>query len=192
MSIVLRDQFLLEMEDNLKDVFILGFENAKAWEQVYKMAKTDKRRVEVDSVVHPSVTAITQEGAPLNRLTVKRGYNSWVVPDTFTGEVKISHEFIADNRYPEIEKNSFGLGKALQRRRYKDACAYIYNAFSGVTSPDNAPVFSNTHNLISGNGAYGQNLLFSHLSTDSLDAAVTLLSSMLDENGDTLPLLNHS
>lgn len=185
MSIVMRDTFILEMEDNLKDVSGLGFNKARKWEKVYRVEKTDKRRVEVDQYVHPSVVAITKEGGPLNRLTVRRGYNSYVVPDTLTGEVKITHEFIRDNRYPEIEKNSFGLGKAMQRKRYKDAMAYIYNAFDGVTSPDSQPVFTDTHQLVTGGTA--DNLITGALTTDTFDQAIEMLSTQLDENGDIMP-----
>lgn len=184
MSIVTRDAFILEMDDNLKEVAILGFDQARKWEQVYRMEKTDKRRVEMDTAVHPSVTAITKEGAPLNRLTVRRGWNSYVVPDTLTGEVKITHEFIRDNRYPEIEKGSFGLGKAMQRKRYKDACAYLYNGFSSVTSPDNQPVFSDTHTLVNSTTATADNLVLSALGSDSFEEALNLLSETVDENGD--------
>lgn len=188
MSIVLRDTFILEMEDNLKECVGLGFEKGKAWERIYRVEKTDKRRVEVDQYVHPSVVAITKEGAPLNRLTVRRGYNSYVVPDTLSGEIKISHEFIRDNRYPEIERDSFGLGKAMQRKRYKDAMAYVYGGFSSVLSPDGQPVFSDSHALVNGGGAVGDNLLTAALNSDSLDQAMTMLLTQLDENGDILPV----
>lgn len=189
MSIVLRDQFILEMEDNLKETVGLGFKNATKWQRVYRMEKTDKRRVEVDQFVHPSVVAITKEGAPLNRLTVRRGYNSYVVPDTLTGEIKISHEYMRDNRYPEIEKGAFGLGKAMQRKRYKDAMTFIHGGFAAVTSPDGQPVFSGSHTLVNPIGPFasGDNLLTAALNTDSFDQAVTKMLTMVDENGDVLP-----
>lgn len=187
MSLVMRDNFILEMGDELKETQTQGFEQGREWERVYRVEETDKRRVEVDQFVHPSVTAITKEGAPLNRLTVRRAYNSYVVPDTLTGEVKITHEFIRDNRHPEIEKGSFGLGTAMQRKRYKDAMSFIYNAFSGVTAPDGAPVFSDSHQLVNGGGAVGDNLLTGPLSTDTFDQAITMLLTQLDENGDVIP-----
>ena len=188
MSIVMRDQFILEMEDTLKETVGLGFNNATKWQRVYRVEKTDKRRVEIDQYVHPSVVAITYEGAPLNRLTVRRGYNSYVVPDTLTGEVKISHEFIRDNRYPEIERGAFGLGKAMQRKRYKDAMSFIYNAFGSVVSPDQQPVFSGGHILVNNPGSVvASNLLTAPLSTDAFDQAITTLLTQVDENGDVLP-----
>lgn len=183
----MRDTFILEMGDELKEVTGQGFNQARKWESIYRVEKTDKRRVEVDQYVHPSVVAITKEGAPLNRLTVRRAYNSYVVPDTLTGEIKITHEFIRDNRYPEIEKGSFGLGKAMQRKRYKDAMAFVYNGFSGVTSPDSRPVFDDNHTLVNGGGAVGDNLLAGALTTDTFDQAITMLMTQLDENGDILP-----
>lgn len=189
MSIVLRDNFILEMEDTLKGTVGLGFQDGKKWERVFNMQKTDKRRVEMDQFVHPSVVAINKEGAPLNRLTVKKGYNSYVIPDTLSGEIKVSHEFIRDNRYPEIEKGAFGLGKAMARKRYKDAMSYIYNAFSTVLAPDGQPVFSATHQLVNAPvGVVGDNLLVSALNTDSFDAAVTKMLETVDENGDVLPM----
>lgn len=188
MSLVVRDTFILEMDDNLKDCVGLGFEQGKKWERVYRVEPTKKRRIEVDQFVHPSVVAITKEGAPFNRLTVRRGFNSYVVPDTLTGEIKTSWEFIRDNQYQQIERDHFGLGKAMQRKRYKDAMAYIYNGFSSVTSPDGQPVFSDSHVLSNGNGATGDNLLTAALNSDSLDAAITLLLTMVDENGDILPM----
>lgn len=189
MSIVLREQFKLEMEDTLERTVGLGFKNATKWQRVYRVEKTDKARIEVDQYVHPSVTAITAEGAPLNRLTVRRGYNSYVVPDTLSGEVKISHEFMRDNRYPEIEKGAFGLGKAMQRKRYKDAMSFIYNGFGSVTSPDQQPVFSASHTLVNPIGPFtsGSNLLTAALSTDAFDQAMTKLLTMVDENGDVIP-----
>lgn len=189
MSIVLRDAFIYEMEDNLKETVGLGFNNATKWQRVYRVEPTDKRRVEVDQFVHPSVTVVTAEGGPLARLVVRRGWNSYVVPDTLSGEVKVSHEFMRDNRYPEIEKNAFGLGKAMQRKRYKDACSYIYNGFGSVLAPDSVSVFSTTHTLVnpSANFANGTNLLTDHLYTDSFDAAVVTLLTTVDENGDVLP-----
>lgn len=188
MSLVLREQFKAEMEETLKEVVGLGFQKGRYWEKFYKFEKTDKMRVEVDQYVHPSVIAITKEGAPLNRVTVRRGWNSYVIPDTLTGEVKISHEFMRDNKYPEVSKGSFGLGKAMQRKRYKDACAYIYNGFASVVAPDAQPVFSTGHLLVAAPaGVTGSNLLTAALNSDSLDSAVTLLLTQLDENGDVLP-----
>lgn len=187
MSLVMRDTFILEMEDNLKECTTLAFQQGRKWEKVYNVQKTNKRRVEKDTYVHPSVVAITAEGAPLNRLTVRRGYNSFVVPDTLTGEVKVTDEFMRHNQYPEIQRGSFGLGTAMARKRYKDAMAFIYNAFAGVTSPDNRPVFDDSHVLVNGGGAVGDNLLTAALNSDSLDAAVTMLLTQLDENGDILP-----
>ena len=188
MSTVLRDQFILEMEDTLKETIGLGFGAATKWQRVYRVEQTDKRRVEVDQFVHPSVVAITPEGGPLNRLTVRRGYNSFVIPDTLTGEVKISWEFIRDLRYPEVQRGAFGLAKAMQRKRFKDAMMFIYNGFGAITGPDGQPIFANSHVLVNGSGAVGQNLLLPRLSTDSFDAAITLLLTTLDENGDVLPM----
>lgn len=189
MSLIIRETFILEMEETLKETMGLGFKNAKAWEAIYNVTKTNKRRVEVDQFVHPSVVAITKEGAPLNRLTARRGYNSYVVPDTLTGEIKISHEFMRDNKYPEIEKGAFGLGKAMARKRFKDAMSFFYNGFGTVKSPDAQPVFSNNHQLVNAPaGVVGSNLLLNALSTDAFDAGITLLLSMVDENGDVLPM----
>lgn len=188
MSILIREQFKAEMEETLKEVVGLGFQNGRAWEKVYNFEKTSKMRIEVDQFVHPSVIAITKEGAPLNRYAVRKGWNSFVVPDTLTGEVKISHEFMRDNKYPEITKGAAGLGKAMQRKRYKDACSFIYNGFASVMAPDSQPVFSSQHSLVNApSGVTGSNLLTAALTTDSLDSAVTLLLTQLDENGDILP-----
>ena len=186
---LVRDTFIAEMEDVVQEFTHLGFDNATEWMKVYVFKKTEKRRVEYDEFIHPSVSVVTDEGAAFARLTVRKGYASYVVPDTLTGEVKISGEFIDDMRYDEVSQDSYGLGTAMARKRYKDAMSFLYNAFGSVFSPDGMPVFSSNHVLINPQfaGQVGNNLLTNALSTDSFDAAVTLLLQMVNENGDVLP-----
>lgn len=192
MSMLLRDQFIREMTDELEQSTGLGLKMGDAWKVVFHQRQTDKRRVERQSFVWPSTVAETEEGGALNRLTVNHGFGAYVVPKTYTGEVKISHEFITDLRYEEIKKQAFGLGVAFQRNRYNLACDILINGFSSVLAPDGKSLFNASHTLSNNSSpAYSASNLLSAapLNTDNFDAAVNLLLTTLDENGDVYPVV---
>lgn len=192
MSQLMRDQFIREMTDELESSTGLGMKMGDAWKPIFHQRKTDKRRVERQTFVWPSVVGPTEEGGALNRLVVKHGYGSYVVPQTYTGEVKISHEFMRDLRYEEVKRDSFGLGVAFTRNRYNLACQILINGFSSVQSPDANSLFYGDHTL-SGSSTYdgtGNDNLMSGapLTTDAFDEAVSKLFTTVNENGDTMPV----
>jgi hypothetical protein len=188
---LLRDQFIREMTDELTQSTGLGFKMGDAWKSIFHQRTTDKRRVEMQSFVWPSTVAPTEEGGALNRLTVNHGFGSFVVPLTYTGEVKISHEFMRDLRYEEVKKEAFGLGVAFQRNRYNLACDTLINGFGSVLGPDSQPLFSQSHVLAANSSPSipaSNQLIGAPLNTDNFDAAISLLMSTPDENGDVYPI----
>lgn len=192
MSVLLRDQFIREMTDELDQSTGMGLKMGDAWKVVFHQRKTDKRRVERQTFVWPSVVSETEEGGALNRLVVRHGYGSFVVPKTYTGEIKISHEFIRDLRYEEVKKEAFGLGMAFTRNRYNLACDILVNGFASVLAPDSQPLFSASHTLAANSnpGVPVSNLLSgAPLTTDNFDTAVTMLMTIPDENGDIFPIV---
>ena len=179
------------MTDELESSTGLGLKMGDAWKVCFHQRKTDKRRVEKQTFVWPSVVDETVEGGALNRLSVKHGYGSYVVPKTYTGEVKVSHEFMRDLRYDDVKRDAFGLGMAFARNRYNLGVDMLINGFSSVTSPDGKSLFNSAHTL-SNNSAYsgtGANNILSAapLTTDAFDSAVSQLFTLVDENGDTYP-----
>lgn len=196
MSQVARADFMEQMEETLKMAYGLGFNYANQWEKVFRVEDSTKMAEEIEEFVHPSVVVRTDEGGPLARLPVKKAYLTRVVHLTFTGEVKITWEFIRDNKYREIEKNVWGLGNAIQRKIYKDAMAMHYNGFSSVTVPDGngTPVsLYGAHNLkyAAANGAavtsFNNSGGTASLGADSFNDAVSNMLETLDENGDVNP-----
>jgi len=192
LSELLRDQFIREMTDELESSTGLGMKMGDQWKPVFHMRKTDKRRVERQTFVWPSVVAATEEGGSLNRLTVKHGFGSYVVPLTYTGEIKVSHEFMRDLRYEEVKQQAFGLGVAFTRNRYNLAVDTLINGFGSVTSPDGQSLFSNAH-ILAANSTYSgtgnSNILTgAPLTTDAFDTAVAQLMTTVDENGDVFPV----
>lgn len=189
MSQLVRSNFEREMTDELDKSSGLGFKSKEGWKPVFHIRKTDKMRIERSTFVHPSVVAETEEGGALNRLVVKHGYSVFCVPKTYTGEVKISHEFMRDLRMEEVKRDSFGLGSAFARNRYNLATDILINGFSSVTTPDAKPLFHDSHELAvnktySGDG--DSNLLTGALTTDNFDLAIVRLMTMVDENGDVI------
>ncbi|MBY0545810.1 MAG: hypothetical protein K2W95_00825 [Candidatus Obscuribacterales bacterium] len=189
MSQLLRDQFIKEMGEDLDESTGLGLLMGDAWKPVFHQKKTDSRRVEKTSFVWPAVVGETEEGGALNRLTVKHGFSSFVVPKTYTGEIKISHEFMRDNKFPEVKEKAFGLGLAFSRNRYKLACDILVNGFSSVTSPDSVSLFNAAHVLSANNSATDSNIAASHapLTTDAFDTCMADMMTTLDENGEVYP-----
>lgn len=186
MSTILRDNFRKEMEDELVESTHLGMKKGEAWKPIFHQKKTDKMRVEKGTHVHPPYIGVTEEGAALNRYTTKKGFYSYVVPLWYTGEQKVTHQFMKHCRYEEIKKDSFGFGMAIQRNRLRKACEILVNGFASVTSPDGKPLFYDAHTLAATSLKTGDNLITSGWSTDALDEAVTLLLNTPDENGEPL------
>jgi hypothetical protein len=184
-STLTRDQFIEYMEPTLHETFSAGFNAGRDWERVFVMEKSDKRREEVVEFTTPDVVIETPEGGPYARLQVKKVYNTSVVHAKFTGEVKISHEFIQDNFYRQIEKDIWGLGDAMARKLYRDACANIYNGFSSVKTGDNISLFG-THLLKYSTSTYS-NAATAGLASDSLNVGLSNMMKTLDENGSVSP-----
>lgn len=185
MATLTRDQFIEYMEPTLHETFSAGFNAGRDWEKVFVMEKSEKRREEVVEFVTPDVVIETPEGGPYARLQVKKVYNTSVVHAKFTGEVKISHEFIQDNFYRQIEKDIWGLGDAMARKLYRDACAQMYNGFSSILTGDGNPLFSQ-HSLKYSTSTY-DNHTTAKLSSDSLNSGLKNMMRTLDENGSISP-----
>jgi hypothetical protein len=186
---LVRSQFEREMTDELVSSTTLGFKSRDGWKRAFHVKKTDKMRIEKSTFVHPSVVAETEEGGALNRLVVRHGYNVFCVPKTYTGEIKISHEFMRDLRMEEVKRDAFGLGKAFARNRYNLATDILINGFSSVTSPDGVSLFSDDHELAVNktyDGEGNSNLVTGALTTDNFDAAIVKLMTMVDDNGDVI------
>jgi hypothetical protein len=183
-DLLTRDEFIREMTDEMKMSVGLGLRKGTAWMPIFHQEKTDKRREEMGTWVHPSVSFLTEEGGAFKRGEVKHGFSSFVVPLTYTLEVKVSGEFIEDNRMKDVEKQYFGLGKAFQRRRYKRACQILYNGYSAVTGPNGKSLFNDSQTLAATSDVTDDNLLTAPLTTDAFDEAVSMLLTQYDENGD--------
>ena len=189
MSQLVRSQFEREMTDELDASSGLGFKSKDGWKPIFNIRKTTQMRIERSTFVHPSVVAETEEGGALNRLVVRHGYNVFCVPKTYTGEIKISHEFMRDLKMEEVKRDAFGLGSAFARNRYNLATDILINGFSSVTSPDGQPLFSDSHVLAVNKTYSGEgdsNLVTGALSTDTFDSALIKLMMVVNENGDVI------
>lgn len=180
-----RDEFIEYMEPTLHETFSAGFNAGMNWQDVFVMEKSDKRREETVEFVTPDVVVETPEGGPYARLAVKKVYDAAVVHAKFTGEVRISHEFIEDNFYSQIEKDIWGLGDAMARKMNRDACTQLYTGFSANLTPDGAPLFG-VHTLKFSALTY-QNFITGGLNSDNLNTGLSNLQTTLDENGSISP-----
>jgi hypothetical protein len=180
-----RDEFIEYMEPTLHETFAAGFDEGMEWQDVFVVEKSEKRREETVEFTTPDVVIETPEGGPYARLSVKKVYNAAVVHAKFTGEVRISHEFIQDNFYAQIEKDIWGLGDAMARKMDRDACTQFYSGFQANLTPDGAPLFG-THTLKYSTSTYN-NFLIGSLTSDNLNTAYSNLLTTLDENGSVSP-----
>jgi hypothetical protein len=181
-----RDQFIENMEPTLHQEFSAGFNAGMAWKSVWVEEKSEKRREETVEFVTPDVVVETPEGGPYVRLQVRKAYNASVVHAKFTGEVRVSHEFIEDNFYQQIMKDIYGLGDAMARKMDRDACSNFYNGFGAVVTPDGASLFG-THTLKYSTSTYANFATGAPLNSDNLNAGITNLLKTLDENGSVSP-----
>src|ERR1700675_2743769 len=99
---ITRDEFIEAMEPTLHEMFTAGFDEEADWKQTFVMENSSKRREETVEFTTPDVVVETPEGGPYVRLQVQKTYNASVVHAKFTGEVRITHEFIQDNMYRQI------------------------------------------------------------------------------------------
>jgi hypothetical protein len=182
---VTRDEFIEYMEPTLHETFSAGFHAGMSWQQVFVMEKSEKRREETVEFVTPDVVIETPEGGPYARLAVKKVYDASTVHAKFTGEVRISHEFIQDNFYAQIEKDIWGLGDAMARKMNRDSCAQFYTGFGANTTPDGVSLFG-THTLQFSSSTYS-NALIGALNSDNLNTGLSNLLTTLDENGSVSP-----
>lgn len=180
-----RDEFIEYMEPTLHQTFSAGFNAGMNWQMVYVCEKSEKRREETVEFTTPDVVVETPEGGPYARLAVKKVYNASVVHAKFTGEVRISHEFIQDNFYSQIEKDIWGLGDAMARKLNRDACAQFYTGFASNLTPDGGALFS-AHTLKYSSSTYNNSLTAS-LNSDNLNTGLSNLLTTLDENGSVSP-----
>lgn len=187
-SLVTREDFIREMTDEIKESARLQLKRPRAWQAVINTRRTDKRRELFSSNVPPAVSMETEEGGPFNRASFSKGFDSEVIPLSYTLEVAHSGEFIQDLRVREVAADAFGLGMAFQRRRYKAAVALLYNGYSSVTSPDGKPLFSSSHELAVNKAKTASNIVPGNpaLSHEAFDTATTMLMQELDENGEIL------
>lgn len=183
-----RDEFIEYMEPTLHESFSAGFDAGMEWKDVFVIQKSDKRREETVEFTTPDVVIETPEGGPYARLSVKKVYNAAVVHAKFTGEVRVSHEFIQDNFYAQIEKDIWGLGDAMARKMDRDACGQFYTGFASNNTPDGAPLFG-THTLKYSSSTYA-NFLIGPLNSDNLNIGLSNLLTTLDENGSISPFGN--
>jgi hypothetical protein len=181
-----RDEFIEYMEPTLHQTFSAGFNAGMNWKDVFVLEKSDKRREETVEFVTPDVVVETPEGGPYARLAVKKVYNAAVVHAKFTGEVRISHEFIQDNFYSQIEQDIWGLGDAMARKMNRDACSQFYTGFSSNLTPDGGTLFS-AHTLKYATATYNNSLVGSYLNSDNLNIGLSNLLTTLDENGSVSP-----
>lgn len=184
MSTLVRAEFNREMTDEMKMSTGLGLKRGNAWKPAFHQETTDKRREEYGEYVHPSVSVLTEEAGNFKREEIKHGFSSDVLPLTYTLEYKVSLEFMQDLRRREVAKNSFKMGTAFTRRRYKNACQILINGFSTVTCPNGKSLFANNHN-VSQSSKTDSNLMTAPLTTEAFDTAMSMLMTQIDDNGDT-------
>lgn len=186
MSTLVRERFLREMTDEMLFSSGLGMRVGTEWKPCFRQEKTDKRREEFGTYVHPSQSILTDEAGTFKREEIKHGFSGSVVPLTYTLEYKVSHEFMADLRQREVAEDSFKMGEAFSRRRYKNACQILYRGFDTVTSINGRPLFDDTQTLAQTTDFTNDNLLTGPLTTDNFDQAINMLMTEYDENGDVL------
>lgn len=185
-SQVTRDEFIEYMEPTLHETFSAGFNAGMNWKDVFINEKSEKRREETVEFTTPDVVVETPEGGPYVRLQVKKAYNAAVVHAKFTGEVRISHEFIEDNFYKQIEKDIWGLGDAMARKMNRDACSQFYSGFTSNLTPDGVALFG-THTLKFSTATYSNAGTSNALNSDNLNTGLSNLLTTIDENGSVSP-----
>lgn len=185
-SQVTRDEFIEYMEPTLHETFSAGFDEGMEWKELFVVQKSDKRREETVEFTTPDVVIETPEGGPYARLSVKKVYDAATVHAKFTGEVRISHEFIQDNFYTQIEDDIWGMGDAMARKMNRDACSQYYSGFGSNTTPDGVSLFG-THTLKYSTSTYSNASTSSPLNSDNLDIGLANMQTTLDENGSISP-----
>ena len=186
--IVTREEFIEWQEPTLREVYALGFNYGDEWMKAFRIEESEKRREEINEFVYPDVVVQSDEGAPYRRLNIRRGYLTNVINLTFTGEIKITQEFIEDNMYEEIYDGTYGLANAIQRKIAKDGTSQYFNGFSSVQSPDNLPIFDTAHTLLyAASGTTSSNSSSNALSSAALNSAIAAMNNTLDENGSVDP-----
>jgi hypothetical protein len=185
-SQVNRDDFIEYMEDTLREVYTVQFQAGTAWEEVFDVKDSTKRREEVSEYVGPDVVIQTDEGSPYQRVQMRKAYTAATVHLTFTGEVKITHEMMRDNLYDEINQRVFGLADAMQRKIYKDAMQLFYNGFTSVLTPDGVSLYNTAHTL-KFSALTASNRTDTPLNSDTLFDAIADMLETKDENGSIAP-----
>jgi hypothetical protein len=186
--IVTREEFIEWQEPTLREVYALGFNYGDEWMKAFRIEESEKRREEINEFVYPDVVVQSDEGAPYRRLNIRRGYLTNVINLTFTGEIKITQEFIEDNMYEEVYDGTYGLANAIQRKIAKDGTSQYFNGFSSVQSPDNLSIFNAAHTLLyAASGVTSSNRTDTPLSSASLANAIRDMNQTLDENGSVNP-----
>ena len=186
--IVTREEFIEWQEPTLREVYALGFNYGDEWMKAFRIEESEKRREEINEFVYPDVVVQSDEGAPYRRLNIRRGYLTNVINLTFTGEIKITQEFIEDNMYDEIYDGTYGLANAIQRKIAKDGTSQFFNGFSSVQSPDNLSLYNTAHTLLyAASGVTSSNRIDTPLSSAAFNNAVAAMNVTLDENGSVDP-----
>lgn len=183
-----RDNWVPLMLKRLRKVFTFELENADVWKPLWQSLESDLRREEVGEYATPDVVKLTPEGAPLANLTMGLVRLKAVVHGDYTGMITITHQMRRDNKYNDIEKNTWGLSEAVARCLAEEATKPFYQGFSTYLSGDDVPWFGTNHPLANAPGKYGSNYVAGVLGPDTLRQMQQQLMETLNENGKPISM----
>ena len=127
---------------------------------------------------------VKPEGSPVAFQTMKPGFDKTYTAQTYATGYRISKEMVDDGKFSYIQKATESFAKGMFEIREISA-ADVYNDGFTVNGYDGVPLYSTTHPLENGGGAFGINrpAAASALSLTSFRDLRNIMQSTLNENG---------
>lgn len=183
-----RDKWLETMEKNrLSMLFKCGYEENNDYKQAWLEYDSNQRREVFTEFYHPDVTQQTDEGAPYINLTAGVVRETGYVAVDYTGQIAYTHQMKRDNKYREIEEQTWGLGESASRRPHEEAVRAMWEGFDLQKSGDGKPWFAADHPLKNSN-KLDDNLLTDPFGPTGVKNAIIKLMKTKNEHGKPLPM----
>lgn len=188
MPTMTRDTFGELMTPIHKKIF---FDSYNEKEMIFKkIFKNEKMNGKTQTYPHLGAFGLWEtntEGSEFNEDSFEEGNVASFEAKRYDKSYILTWELMQDDRYNVMKGigkggSAKGLGRSLRATQETDTSNVIKNGFDN-TGYDGVALFSNAHPLASNSSVVGKNLIEGALSDESLKAALTLMSTQVDEAG---------
>ena len=181
-----RAQLLKELLPGLNALFGMEYKRyGEEHKEIYETETSERSFEEETKLSGFSAAPVKNEGAAIAYDNAQEAWTARYNHETIAMGFSITEEAMEDNLYDSLSaRYTKALARAMAYTKQVKAAAILNNGFnSAVTYGDGQPLFSTTHNLVSGGANSNRPSTAADLNETSLEAAVIQIAAWTDERG---------